>query len=343
MPIDSPEQAVTETAVVADAPAAAPAPDAPVDKDAAAVAAFDKGMVEVPPEDAPVKVEEAKPADDKPAAEAKPDGKDGKDAKVEEKHDDIEKEITELGLKEKTAARFRELATRPTEAEVTPLRERAAKADEWERVVTSTGATPEQFGTALNYLSAINSGDPKLMGPALDNMVKEVEWLAGKLGREVPGASDPLKAHTDLAREVEEGQLTRARALEIINQRALAERNGEQAQRFQQEQQHRQTVDQAMTNIAALNEKLKTSDPAFLQKLPLLQPALEIIRGSLPPNQWAAAVERAYLALPAMAPPPPKPSVAAVPLRPTGNAPAAQVRVPKNDAEAFDMGVASVR
>lgn len=347
--VETPETPEAETL-------ATPEPEASAED--AAMAAFDKGLEEAakidapepeaPEPEAPEPEAPAAAKTDEPAAAtpdpAKPETAKAAPTEAEKQAAAVEAEIGELQLKEKAAARFRELAARPSEADVAPLRERAARADQWEQIIVASTAKPEQLNSALGYVQAINSGDPAAMGAAFDAMSKELAWLGQQIGREVPGLHDPLAAHADLAREVEDGDLTRARALEIARQRAesqrTTERQRQQAQHDQDEHAHRASVDTAMRQIGELNAQLKASDPAFAQKLPMLQPALDIIRANLPPAQWAQAIAHAWTQLPAVAAPAPKAPVAPMPIRPTG-APSTQARKPANAMEAFEAGLAA--
>lgn len=318
------------TAISADDPAPEPVPGPEAD-----LAAFDKGLEAVEPKAEPkAEPEAAKPEAVKPVeAKTEPDAPKPDAA--------VEKEIGDLHLKDKAATRFREMHDQLVE--IPGLREKAQRNDQWEEIVHASSATPTQLNSVLGYLQAINSGEPKAMNDAFDAMTKEVTWLGKQLGREVTGLVDPLADHKDLVTEVDDATLTRARALEIAQQRAQAARSGEQQQRQIHQQQHADAVRQAMdVDIAALNDKLKAADPAFLQKLPLLQPALNIIKANLPPQQWAQAVERAYRELPAMAAPPPKPPISAMPIRPTGSG-VPMRREPKTDMEAFQFGLDAMR
>ena len=329
----------SDSALVETAEPVTPAaePVAEVSSEDKAADAFTKGSAEVTPKAPDAVVDEPKPD-----AETVKDAVPAATKDEAEEPDPVEEEIVALGLKEKTAARFRELAKRPTEEEVEPLRKQAARADEWERTVSATGTNPQQFAEVLAWMTNINSSDPKKLEIALQGIQNVAQRLATQLGREIPGLVDPLKDHPDLAHEVEAGDLPRARALEIANSRAMVARTGEFAQRSQAEVQQRQVVDRAMSGIDALNAELKAADPTFLQKLDALQPALAVIRENLPASQWVAAVRRAYQALPAVTPAAVKPLVSAVPLRPTG-ANAGMIRKPQNDVEAFEMGMASLR
>lgn len=334
------------------APDAAPPEPIQPDPEADAVAAFEKGAAEATDEDEAAEGDdkpevkgEADEPEGEPAGESKEPGKEPEKDEAAKQAEAVEKEITELGLKEKTAERFRELAKRPSDAEVAPLRERSAKADEWERVVMETGATPEQFGATINYTALAvraNNGDIEAAKAALQATKDEYAHWSKMLGMEGPGI-DPLAEHPDLAKEVEDGDLTRARALEIVQQRSTLRVASQATERQTREQQaeaaHGQAVQQAITQLGQLNATLKASDPQFVQKLALMKPTLELIRNNLPPQKWVGAIQQAYAQLPAIPAPVQAAPVGNMPLRPTG-ATSAQKRQPKDDMEAFEMGAA---
>lgn len=328
--------------------------------EAEAIAAFEKGVAEATPETRAEATEANAPiAGEGAAAKAQPGSTSAtgmgelpaeavQAGEGESRPDPVEEEIASLGLKEKTAERFRELSKRPSEAEIAPLRERAERADAWEREVAATGASPEQFGATVQYTALAvraNSGDLEAAKQAYAASKAEAEHWAKMLGIEVPG-HDPLALHEDLRREVDSGDLTRPRALEIAQQRAAAHVQAQSTQRSQEESGRRAAYESAMSSamseIGALNNQLKATDPAFAQKLPLLQPTIDVIREQLHPSQWAGAIRAAYAKIPSIPAPAPIPPVSQMPIRPTGSA-TSQRRVPRNDVEAFEMGVASVR
>jgi hypothetical protein len=347
-----------------------PAPVEPVDQEAAAIAAFDKGVKEVGGATAEPAAEPRTAADVAAAAAATveatsmtaaPPAAAGAPLVVDhgatppaapaapDKDPETDAAVTELGLKGKAETRFREMAgTIKTQAqELEPLRADAERGRRWEEMVLNTKAPPEQFGNALGYLAAVNSGDPAQMNKAFDTMVNELGWLAQQLGRELPGVVDPLAAHQDLAQEVQNGYITKDRALELARVRATDARRTEADQRNKQEDEQKRVYDQSMSDVAALNNKLKAEDPDFDRKFQLLLPTLDVIRNNTPPAQWVDAIQRAWKLVPALPPiaPPPaapvRPRVGAMPVRPTGASQSMQ-RQPKSDIEAFDMGVASV-
>lgn len=251
----------------------------------------------------------------------------------------VDEEVKQLGLKERAAERFQELHSQARAG--AEARERVGQ---WEQTVASTGATPEQYGQTLRYLSDINSGDPKRMGEAYERMQGELQWLGKQLGREAPGF-DPLTAHADLAGKVGSGDLSRDAALEIARYRQNDQLQASNVQAQQQRYQQQLESTQGLAQVQQLGQTLRASDPAFEQKMAMLAPTLGLIQNNLAPAQWAAALHQAYQELPAV---PAPPAVAAAPvqrsapnpIRPSGGAPVAPQVTPEN---AFDIGVQIAR
>lgn len=279
---------------------------------------------------------------------------------------DMEREVKELGLKGRTEERFREMSSQLKE--VAPLREAltkyqitdparieqviesAQRAQEWEDTVLASTATPEQFGSALNVIKAMNSDDPKMQNAAFEAMLGEVVNLGRRLGREVPGLVDPLQSHADLLQEVAAGDLTRARALEVAAQRAMSTANEAREVSRGQQSQHQAAMSRAIADLETLNGQLKASDPDFGRKLVLLQPTLDVIRESVHPSQWVDRIQRAYNSIPVLPPvaaapapaPAPRVPVSHMPVRPTGGNLAMRQK-PKDDRDAFEMGLRSLQ
>ena len=160
-----------------DVPVIPEAPDAPAPSlDDLALTAFDKGLEaaaggELPEEDdepeAPIVNEDPDDTEapiDAPVGDAPVDKAPDAPADAPVDHaTEIATEIAERGLKGKTAERFTELATSNAELRATLTELKAEKlsdvverlnaaeqrAIQWEETVTSTGATPQQFGTRL--------------------------------------------------------------------------------------------------------------------------------------------------------------------------------------------------
>lgn len=254
------------------------------------------------------KAEDAPKEGEPPKAEAEPEKKaDDKPADQE-----AEAEIAKFGLKEQSAARFRELSS--TVKELAPIRDqlqsagvkvedlprviqRAKDADELIGQVMDTGASPEQYGQTLQYLSLVNAagrGDRNAAKQAFELWKSEGVALAKLAGEEVPGIHDPLADHADLAQRVENGDMPRDVALEVARMRA-----GETLSRANQEQTAKQAeysgaVQEAENQLRALDAQFNAADPHYSVRRPALNNMVADIRKSLHPKDWAAATQRAY-------------------------------------------------
>lgn len=224
------------------------------------------------------------------------------------------------GLSQKATERFQTLVK--TAKDLTSERDQAT-ADRKLLVdqVESTGATPEQYVETLGILRDINSGNPQAEERAFEYLTKATAALGARLGKAPPGV-DPLTGHQDLIQEVIEGKLTRPRAEELAAQRRTTAAQQTRSQVEQTTQQANEAQAQALTQgtaaLNALEQRLKTEDPAaFALKraavIKLARPVLATIR----PNQWAATFESMYRNLPTPAP-------AARPAIPAAGAPGAR-------------------
>lgn len=298
----------------------------------------------------------------------KPDAKDGAPKPGERKPGEAPKQPDDLNdplpnaLKKDTKERIHRLVDRVKSAE-----ERGQQSEQRLSTIVQriqdTGATPEQYGQTLQYLTLVNSGDRNLILKALEFVKGEVVALSRMAGVPAPGVSF-LEEHEDLMAEVHAGKLTRERAEEIA-----ASRSGQQyaqnmqAHRARQQNDataYQQEVRSAQDALNAREAELKAADPAYMQKRQvILSIVLPLIRsGAIAPKNWVAEFDRIYKTLPAAvrtaAPPgtPPAgvPAGAAAAARAPGNQPlrAAQPAgsarpVPKTLADAIDLGIEEAR
>lgn len=278
---------------------------------------------------------------------------------------DTEAEITALGLKEKSAERFRTLAA--DVKELAPIRDalKAAGIDDVARLpdlvkraeagdylfeeINKTGTTADQYGMAIDYLGLIGKaqrGDLSAAEQAWQYMAQETAALAKMLGKEVPGVHDPLAGHADLRAEVEAGDLPRARALEIASTRARGDYSSA-AQRQQQEEARaaEQAKQAGITWLQQFDADARAQDPDYLAKRPALNEAVAQIRETLDPSKWPEATALAYARIRAPAPvavAPAAPAAPAMPrpgpLRPAGPRPAMAPAF-DNPLDALDFGI----
>lgn len=330
-------------------PAADPTPDAP---------AADEPPADQPAGDAPAAAADGPPADGTtPPADGEP--------AAPQPDADTEAEIASLGLKDKTAERFRALAGEVKE--LAPIRDalkaagiddvtrlpdlvqRASVGEDMVKMVTDTGTTPEQYGMALDYLGLISKasrGDMAAADQAYTVMSKELAVLAQMLGKEVPGVHDPLAAHADLLAEVQAGDLPRARALEIASTRAQGQfTSSAQRQQQEQEQAAQQAELAGIDWLKQFDADARAQDPNYLAKRPALNEAVAQIRSTLHPSKWPEATALAYARIQAPAPAAAAPAAPAAPaqprpgpMRPSGPRP---VMVPAFDdpLKALEFGI----
>ena len=179
-------------------------------------------------------------------------------------------------------------------------------------LVLQTGAQPEQYTMALDYLAVANkanAGDKKAQEQAWTWLLEELSHYGQLLGRDVPGLVDPLKDHPDLQADVENELMPRARALEIAAGRADAKRQEDERKlaqlREQQANQKATATDEAIAAgqaaLNALGPKLAAKDPggeaAFKAKGPQLIALVRKVAAEYPPDQWETQVALGYLEL----------------------------------------------
>lgn len=233
-------------------------------------------------------------------------------------------------------AKFREIESRLPEVE-----SKAQQYDEMLGHIASTGATPEQYQSALGYLNIVNNGNPAQLAQMRDALLKEIDWIDGKLGR----GGDVLERHQDLRAAVAAGEMTEKYAKEIAETRNLsAAQQQHETQRFeaqrQQQEQNERVFTEAREQLNALGARLQQTDPQYQAKA---EKALEGFRAranSVHPSQWATEFLLEYNAV-RLAPPAAKPPVTAVPLRPQGGG--AMGKVAGSMEEAVMLGLQTLK
>jgi hypothetical protein len=218
--------------------------------------------------------------------------------------------------------------------------------------VQDTGATPEQYGQAIEYLGMVNSGDPEQIKRALEFVEGERIALARMAGVALPGVSF-LDDHPDLQRDVAANKITPERAEEIAASRAAAQHAANvRAQRQNLQDRAAAGAEQFEAAKTALNDlevQIKGKDPLYAVKRPIIIRILKPIFAQLHPSKWPAEFQRVYKELPAPVRPGPGPGTTG---KPAASAPGAgnqplrasqpaggQVSAPKTMAEAIDFGI----
>jgi hypothetical protein len=251
---------------------------------------------------------------EEPVAEEKP--KEGEEKPAEGKAEDPVNDPIPEGLAERTKQRIETLVTRVREGE-----QYRSQYEELVGTLTSTGASPEEYGQMVQYMRLVHSDDPQDLEVAMQALQAELRGVAMKLGKPVPGV-DFLADYPDLQTAVEAQEITAEHAQEIAvnrsRQAAATQQSQTRSQQQAQQQEYQTAVRAAQTQLNQLEAQLK-SDPQYQAKYDILVPALRETFQSIHPSQWTATFKRAYdnltlPATPAPAPPPKKP--AQQPLRP---------------------------
>lgn len=361
----TPDTAPTDVPETDASPDATETPELSVEEQA--LAAMDEGIaVETPETVETVETTDEAPLPGTPEALAAETAVADAAKDAPEPDKETETEITSLGLKEKAAERFRGMAGdikafAPLKAELEKagikdaaefaaqmpvLVQRSNDYAELIGMVQETGATPDQYGYTLEYLkdaTAAIGGDLAAAQRAFDKASAEQKAWATLLGREVPGVHDPLGSHADLQTDVESGDITRARAMEIAQQRTTLAVNQTTRQRQTEMQQHDTDVSNGTAGLNQLGATLSASDPDYARKQPFLLPTLRVITQTMPPSQWVAAAQNAYAQIPAMPAPvaaAPAKTVPVGPVRAGSHRPSLTVTT-DDPMEAMNQGIAA--
>lgn len=165
--------------------------------------------------------------------------------------------------------------------------------------ISSTGATPEEFGALLGYMRWVHSDKPEDLKQAQQLLMSELEGISLKLGEAAPGV-DFLAKYPDLQTKVDNGQITTDDAKEIALHRT---RTANAQAQTTAKQTHEQTTAQAtaerngaIAELDALGKKLNSEDADYAIKHEILKPILQSL-GMLKPSQWKAAFSQAYAAI----------------------------------------------
>jgi hypothetical protein len=272
--------------------------------------------------------------DGKPIVEANPAAK---------KPDVVNDPIPE-GLRKETRERMQSLVAKVKELTAS---ETAVKTqfNEIMGYIAESKATPEQYTRALDYLKAVNSGDPAQIKAVIPTIQAELRALSVLVGEPVQGVY-LLSEHADLRDAVATGQITQQHAEELARyrvQRGMADGARQQLTEQQQtEQRAAQELEGGKAALNTLETELKKGDPQYATKREMLIPVLQPVFAQLHPSQWASAFRAAYdrLKLPA-------PSATVVklptnqpqPMRAKQGASAGAQKQPANLLEAITAGI----
>lgn len=290
---DSTDESPLESVVDSGATPDADAPEASVDGsdgtvDAAADGEKPAGEGEVDPKTGEAAKAAAKPGEDK----NKPLGEDGKPKVIDPLNDPIPN-----ALKRETKERIQTLIS-TVKTTTTQRDEAVAERDELVSHIMDTGASPQEYGDALNTLKMMKSGDPAQLEQVYNFLSSKAAEVARVLGKPIPGA-DMLQGHDDLREAVSAGSMLQEHAEELAAARDARklqtqtfQQQRETSQQTQREQAARQ---QGKDSLNALALELK-KDPQFAAKHAVIKELVKDVIAQSPPEKWADIYRRAYVA-----------------------------------------------
>jgi hypothetical protein len=205
-------------------------------------------------------------------------------------------------------------------------------------VMEETGTTQEQLANYLEFNALLQSTNPKDLEQALQLVENQRASLYKALGRE------PQGDFSDLAKQVDEEEITRAAALEIAAGRREKQARDEAARREQEKtrttqqsaEQKKQAADAAFGEIEKWSLGLAKSDLDYKAKEDKLLGQLDEVLKEYPPNLWLTTLKRLYAGIEIQKAPAPS-GKQNQPLRPSGAKPGA--KAPSDMLEAINSGL----
>jgi hypothetical protein len=173
---------------------------------------------------------------------------------------------------------------------------------EFRALVQNTGMNAQEFAKTLEFGRLVNSGDEKNLRVALEMIEDQRTMLYSKLGVEAPGI-DLLAGHDDLKSAVENMEITRDKAVELVKYRKADSDKKATQQAAEQATQNRQQFDTTVQSAAGTMDAYLTTRTQEVDHLPRMKvlsdhfkdPAkMQKFVTTYRPEQWAATVQMMY-------------------------------------------------
>lgn len=202
------------------------------------------------------------------------------------------------GTNERTASRIQSL--------ISDVKELSIARDERDEILSAierVGATPDQYAGALTVIGLFNSD-------SVDDKRQALEIIRGMerdLALQTGDARNHIKLsdYPDLEAEVEAGQLTEERALELANVRATEQHrktlNEQRTQQQNEQQESQQAVERGKQELNKLGGELR-NDPAYTVLYPQFTSILNATLRRLPAAEWRDAAAEVWQQLKAANP-----------------------------------------
>lgn len=152
----------------------------------------------------------------------------------------------------------------------------------------------EDMMPLLEYQRNMTSGNFQAV---YDQLKPIMDKVCQHLGIAYDGV-DPLAGHDDLKSDVEDGKITRDRALELVrtrNEASLRERSQQEQQQTQQQQQaRRQAEERAIADIERWTQGLAKSDVDYSKKEAKILAKVQNVIANYAPEQWLPTLTMLY-------------------------------------------------
>lgn len=206
---------------------------------------------------------------------------------------DLEKNPLPADTNERTKSRL-ELVIGVNKTLTDSLEEVVEQRDALWNQISKTGTTPEQFGEHMTYLENFNSDDPKSLEAALKVAQEHVAELSKAIGKPVPG-TDPLDGFEDLQKEVELGDISKERAIELADARRAKEATSTRSRQTDDQKAYSTAVATARDELNALEVEMQKANKAeYDAKKPFVTAIVKSIAKNTHPTKWAQAFKDAY-------------------------------------------------
>lgn len=239
------------------------------------------------------------------------------------------------GISKKAQERFHNLVSKVKEKEE-HISRLQSDLDGIRTVMKDTGASPDDFVKAFDYMKAITSGDMDHVARVIREQVQQYTLMTGKQLQ----FDDPLSNFPDLRERVNSYQMDEQTALEMARFRNQ-QNTQQQFMRQQQEQQYRSTQEsqmrnQAISEVARMGDEWSKTDPDYRFKEDVILKQIPAIKQNFPPHLWPQQVRILYETMSSLPMQQQKPSNPA-PLRSSGQS--AGARQPGSMLEALQVGL----
>ncbi len=225
-----------------------------------------------------------------PDPAVKPEVKDEKPLTAEELYEEPE------GLKPKGQDRFRSLVE-DNKATKTQLGEATSALQEIRKTVETSGMSPEEFGTMIEYGRLVHSTDPADLKVAYKLARDESRKLALELGIQEDGV-DLLADFPDLKEQRESLEITEESALELAKlRRRESELTAEKTQLLHNQEQTtqlEQVKTDSLNEVKSFMSNKKQTDIDYAHKESVLMSKVDDIRNQFAPKDWPKVIAQLY-------------------------------------------------